>query len=309
MINSPILAVIDPTAEQQPALQRAARIARETGSALELLICDFDSDIDAGRTALVWIEEDEPAKDHLIGIYKEKLERLAEPLRKTGIDASIKVVWDFPLQDAIMREIASCRPWIVFKDTHHHNLLRRTIFSNTDWRLIRKCPVPLYLAKPRELPPHPVVYAAVDPLHEHDKPAELDHAIMEIGQRFAGYLSGELHAVHTYALPELLAATPVGVTVREMERRQRQDEFNKFVAAYSLPSGRAHFVEGLPEVKLPELTHAEHAGLVVIGAVSRRGLDRLIIGSTAERALDRLGCDLLVVKPPRHAEIVEQQAA
>ena len=301
MNNSPVLSVIDPTCEEQPALERAARIARETASPLELLICDFDFDIDAGNTALVWIKEDEPAKDHLIGIYRNKLERLAEPLRKTGIDATVKVVWKSPLQDAIVGEIAASRPWIVFKDTHHHNLLRRTIFSNTDWRLIRKCPVPLYLAKPREMPPHPIVYAAVDPLHEHDKPAELDHAIMDLGQRFADYLSGELHAVHTHDLPELLAATPVGEAVREMDRRQHRDKFNKFVAAYSLPDGRAHFVEGLPEVKLPVLTQTEHAGLIVIGAVSRRGLDRLIIGSTAERVLDRLGCDLLVVKPPRLA--------
>ena len=300
MNESPVLAVIDPTCEEQPALRRAARIARETASPLELLICDFDSDIDAGRTALVWIHEDEPAKDHLIGIYRERLERLADPYRKTGIDASVKVVWDFPLQDAIVREIAASRPWIVFKDTHHHNLLRRTIFSNTDWRLIRKCPVPLYLAKPREMPPHPIVYAAVDPLHEYDKPAELDHAIMKLARRFAGYLSGELHAVHTYDLPVLLAETPVGERVREMERRQHRDEFNEFVSDYDLPGGQVHFLKGSPEVRLPELTHAEHAGLIVIGAVSRRGLDRLIIGSTAERVLDRLGCDLLVVKPPRH---------
>ena len=301
MNDSPVLSVIDPTCEEQPALERAARIARETASPLELLICDFDFDIDAGNTALVWIKEDEPAKDHLIGIYRKKLERLAEPLRKTGIDATVKVVWKSPLQDAIVGEIAASRPWIVFKDTHHHNLLKRTIFSNTDWRLIRKCPVPLYLAKPREMPPHPIVYAAVDPLHEHDKPAELDHAIMDLGQRFAGYLSGELHAVHTYDLRELLAATPVGERVREMEGRQHRDEFNAFVSNYDLPDGRAHFVEGLPEAKLPVLTQAEHAGLIVIGAVSRRGLDRLIIGSTAERVLDRLGCDLLVVKPPRFA--------
>ena len=149
-------------------------------------------------------------------------------------------------------------------------------------------------------PRHPIVYAAVDPMHEHDKPAVLDRAIMDLGRRFAGYLAGELHAVHTYDLPLLLAATPVGEKVREMERRQHRDEFNEFMSDYDLPDGRAHFVEGLPEVRLPELTHAEHAGLIVIGAVSRRGLDRLVIGSTAERVLDRLGCDLLVVKPPRH---------
>lgn len=296
-----ILSVIDPTAEEQPALQRAAHIARETASALELLICDFDSDIDAGFTSTVWIREVEPAKDHLMAIYEEKLERLAEPLRETGIDASVRVVWDFPLQDAIAREIAASRPWIVFKDTHHHNLLRRTILSNTDWRLIRQCPAPLYLAKPNDPPAHPAVYAAVDPMHEHAKPADLDRAIVDLAQRFAGYLSGELHIVHAHDLPELLVATPVGEALRETERKRRRDMFREFVAGYALPEDRARFVEGLPEVKLPELTHEEHAGLIVIGAVSRRALDRLIVGSTAERVLDRLGCDLLVVKPPKHA--------
>ena len=301
MNKSPVLSVIDPTCEEQPALYRAARIARETASPLELLICDFDFDIDVGNTALVWIREEESAKDHLIGIYRDKLERLAEPLRKTGIDATVKVAWDSPLPDAIVREIAASRAWIVFKDTHHHNLLRRTIFSNTDWRLIRKCPVPLYLAKPRELPPHPTVYAAVDPMHEYDKPAELDHAIMDMAQRFCEFLSGELNVVHTYALPELLAATSAGQTYQTMETRQHREVFDKFVAAYGLAEDRAHFIEGLPQHRLPELTHADHVGLIVIGAVSRRGLDRLVIGSTAERVLDRLGCDLLVVKPPRLA--------
>ena len=47
MTEPPILAVIDPTAEEHPALQRAARVARKTGSPLELLICAFDPEIDA----------------------------------------------------------------------------------------------------------------------------------------------------------------------------------------------------------------------------------------------------------------------
>jgi hypothetical protein len=34
-----------------------------------------------------------------------------------------------------------------------------------------------------------------------------------------------------------------------------------------------------------------------MGAISRRGLQRLFIGNTAERMLDHLDCDVLVVKP------------
>ena len=37
-----ILAVLDPTTETQPALAKAATLARRSGATLELFICDFD---------------------------------------------------------------------------------------------------------------------------------------------------------------------------------------------------------------------------------------------------------------------------
>jgi nucleotide-binding universal stress UspA family protein len=39
------------------------------------------------------------------------------------------------------------------------------------------------------------------------------------------------------------------------------------------------------------------AGLVLMGAVSRRRLDRWFVGSTAEAVLDRLPCNVWVEKP------------
>src|SRR5512137_3076715 len=37
-----ILAVLDPTTEAQPALAKAATLARRAGATLELFVCDFD---------------------------------------------------------------------------------------------------------------------------------------------------------------------------------------------------------------------------------------------------------------------------
>jgi universal stress protein E len=45
------------------------------------------------------------------------------------------------------------------------------------------------------------------------------------------------------------------------------------------------------------LTDRLRADVVVMGAVSRRGLARVFLGNTAEEVLDRLGCDLLIIKP------------
>jgi universal stress protein E len=40
-----------------------------------------------------------------------------------------------------------------------------------------------------------------------------------------------------------------------------------------------------------------HAGMVVMGAVSRSALKRAFIGNTAETVLNAIPCDVLVVKP------------
>jgi universal stress protein E len=60
------------------------------------------------------------------------------------------------------------------------------------------------------------------------------------------------------------------------------------------------------------------ADIVVMGALARSGLKRLLIGNTAERMLDRLNCDVLIVKPrefrspvarrPRGAQIIAAPA-
>jgi universal stress protein E len=49
---------------------------------------------------------------------------------------------------------------------------------------------------------------------------------------------------------------------------------------------------------LPRLAAEWHADIVVMGAIARSGLRRVLIGSTAERVLESLPCDVLVVKPP-----------
>lgn len=296
MADKTILVVVDPTVEEQPAVEHAAVVARSAGADLELFICDYDPEIDAGEVSTVWI--DQPAKENLMQILKGKLEALAVPLRESGLNVTVDVHWDHPLDEGIVRKIEQAKPWMVFKDTHHHNVLKRTVLSNTDWHLIRQCPAPLYLVKPEPLSAKPRIYAAVDPVHEHDKPASLDHTIMGLGQELADTLGGELHVVHAYAVPSSLVALEgvPAANIFEAIETEHRDALTKFMSSYSVPEANVHFVEGLPQEKLPEITAEADAGVIIMGAVSRRGLDRIFIGSTAERVLDRLGCDLLIVK-------------
>ncbi len=177
MWENTILVVIDTTAgSHQPALERAAWLAKQAGARVELFACEFDPDLESGRIAPA-------AREAVLRQRRRSLEDLAAPLRQQGLAVSVDVVWDHPLDAAILKKAAAHDYWLVAKDTHHHNLAQRTLLTNVDWHLIRTCPVPLLLVKDRKLAAEPNVLAAVDPVNEHDKPAALDERIYTFAAR------------------------------------------------------------------------------------------------------------------------------
>jgi len=84
--------------------------------------------------------------------------------------------------------------------------------------------------------------------------------------------------------------------ITEDVEKEHRDAFEKFRARHKIPPERAHLERGAAHERLPAVTESEAAGMLVMGAVSRRGLDKVFIGSTAERVLERLPCDVLIVK-------------
>jgi len=294
MRDNTILVVVDPTAgTHQPALERAAWLAKQAGARLELFACDYDPDLDSGPAATVWTP-DSAARDRFLSRLRGNLEELAAPLHKQGLKVTVDAVWDHPFDLAIVKKAAAHDYWLVAKDTHHHNLLQRTLLSNVDWHLIRDCPVPLLLVKDRKLAAEPNVLAAVDPVNEHDKPAALDDRIFGFAQDLARVLRGHVHVVHSYATPMGAELPPDVVKVIAQEHRAAMA---RFLDTHAVLGGRSHLYEGLAHECLQKAANEHAADFVVMGAVARRGLKRLFIGSTAERVLDRLPCDLIIIKP------------
>jgi nucleotide-binding universal stress UspA family protein len=60
-------------------------------------------------------------------------------------------------------------------------------------------------------------------------------------------------------------------------------------------------MQGLTHECLVSAAIEQRADFLVMGAVARRGLNKLFVGSTASRALDRVPCDLVIVKTPGFA--------
>jgi universal stress protein E len=289
-----ILVVVDLAAgADQPVLRRAAWLAERTAASLELFACVFDADVDAGRVASITIPHPS-AREEMLLRHRRTLETYATPLRERGLSVVVSVAWDYPLDEAVVKRTAARRPWLVAKATHHHNLLQRTLLSNVDWLLIRDCPAPLLLVKDRVIATQPNVVAAIDPVHEHDKPAQLDDAIYRFASILSESIGGALHIVQAISTPMGVQLPPNvhGLIAGEHERAMAS-----FVRTHQVPADRLHVREGLPHECLLHAAEAQKADFVVMGAVARSGLKKVLIGSTASRVLDRLPCDLVSIKP------------
>lgn len=301
---SKILCVIDPTQNAQPALARASWLAESSGAEVNLLVCYYDQYLSGDR--FFDSMSLRKARRETLDRYERKLKALAAPLREDGIAVTTTVVWDHPLHEGIVRQAVALNADVVFKDTHHHSALSVTLFTNTDWSLIRACPVPLWLVTPARLHSKPTIVAAIDPFNEHDKPAALDDQILSISKTVAQNVDGDIHAFHAFN-PSLPISTtpadgfvPMPIPTAEFEQEIRERHENRFKEVtdyHEIPSDHAHLIAGMTHIELPEFAEKAEADVVVMGAVARNRLQRLFIGATAERTLGHLPCDLLVIKP------------
>ncbi len=297
---SKILVVIDPTQKEQPALARAGELARAAGAAMHLFLCDYNQ----GLSGDMFFDDARLRKSRASFLEHrgEWLDKLAAPWRDAGVAVTTEVVWNRYWYSAVVEATGREEPDMVVKETQHHATLKRVLLSSSDWSLIRECPATVLLVRAGDWARPPVFLAAVDPFHEHDKPADLDDRIIGEATRMTRLFDGQLRLVHAWRPIMPMALGPMPVTVAEgidndelFEHRKAGVE--KLAAKHGIDADDVLLGEGDMKQVLPTLVEECGASMVVMGAVARGRLERVFIGSTAERVLDKLACDLLLVRP------------
>ena len=301
-IRKILIAVADPTAKGNKAIRRGADLAGLSGASIEL----FSSVSLTGSYGDISRAESREFARLLLTQRQTQLERLAVGLRRQGFDVACTVELDYPADHSIVRQVRRSKPDLVLIEAHKHNLFARLLLSQTDFGLIRECPVPLLIVKGAPSRARPVVLAALDPWHAVGKPASLDSRIIEVARGLATLNRGSLHTAHVYAPMFGFVAGSVGgpssipISLPDAKRYKAsiQKQFQAQNRKHRISSRNAHLRAGDPALELPFLARSIKASTVVMGAVSRSTFKRLFIGNTAERVLDSLPCDVLIVKPP-----------
>jgi universal stress protein E len=296
-----LVAIKDPAAKALPVLGKAAQLSRGLNAELVLF---------HAIAAPLYLESDLARHGSLIGIERStrdgcraQLEVRALRLRRLGLRASVLAEWDHPAYEAVVRAASRVGADLIVAERHAGRRFPGWLLHLTDWELLRHSPVPVLLVKRPGIYRRPVLLAAVDPDHRYAKPERLDREILQAGALFAGALRGTLHAMHAYS-PLPLAAYTRGTLsadiVKDMQRRSAQaaaEKLGRLVRSTAIPASRRHLIARHPSDAIEQVAAETRSSVVVMGALGRSGLKRLLIGNTAERVLNYLPCDLLVLKP------------
>jgi universal stress protein E len=307
-----LLAVRDVEALSPAVLRKAAQLARSARSRLEVYHA-------IAEPVVLMPPRTAPANanyEHVLQSAARKsqarLEKAVARARLRGLRVHCRADWDYPAFEAVVRRAKAMRADLVVAIVRRHAPTARFFLRNVDWELIRHCQAPLLLLKSSRPYKRSTVLAAVDPLHAADKPARLDRKLLSIGARAANKLRGSLHMVHAWQ-PLAVAAVPMAgmpgpmwlpQAAEDQHSRSIEKAFVRLARAAAVPPNRRHLLLGTVPDVFSSALKASKAQVMVMGAISRRGIARLLIGNTAERMLDELPCDVLVVKPPGFANKV-----
>ena len=187
-------------------------------------------------------------------------------------------------------------------------------------RLLRKCPCPVWIMKSNEKLKYQRIFAAVD-VEDADNNAEritsLNRQILEMASSLALSESSELHIVHAWTawFESWLDPPPFGFfedngdvaewveQLRVVDETKMKDLIKTLTEnigqdsmGYLMPE--VHIVKGEADEVIPLLACEKKADLIVMGTIARTGIPGLCIGNTAESILNKIGCSVLVVKPP-----------
>lgn len=299
-IKKNLVAIRDVDQTPRALLRQAASIARAAKASVELFHA-IEDPLVVGFTPGLTPEQE---RERINSYYRNRLKRLEKAAVLKDVKVSSSAAWDYPAHEAIIRRALSMGADLVIAATEPRRRGARFFLRNTDWELIRHCPMPLLLVKSTRQKARPVVIAAVDPFHANAKPADLDARLLDAGGSIAQLLGGELHVFHAYlplaamtaaAMSQVPAWLPPGVEKEHTAQVKRA--LDSLAAKAGVPPARRHLSMGNVRSELSAIVRRTKASLVVMGAVSRRGLQRLFIGSTAEHALDELPCNVLIIKP------------
>lgn len=304
-----VLWVTDGKNENKLVVQRVLAVIKKFNSRLTLVhVIDeppLESAIFSGKRR----SEIAKNRNELLKVQVKKsqssLEKIADTLKKNGVRASFKVVTGKEFIEIIRLVLRNKHDLVLKKAGLDDGFLKRA-FGTEDMHLMRDCPCPVLVIKPKVRKDHPLILAAVDPDPVNSTRDAINRMIVDytlsIEQTFK---KCEIHFIHAWDINEGIVSKVGGqAEIKAMsyrERQHRRELVDNLLDQYNWDNNKpkVHILKGSPKKLIPKLAKELNAGLVVLGTICRTGIPGLVVGNTAETVMHNLECSILAIKPQK----------
>jgi nucleotide-binding universal stress UspA family protein len=279
----------------EPALQRAHELATRNDATLTV----FGTVPEPSRLTRVLQRTSGPTPELLADQLRQELANRVATV-DAPFAAQVEVAVGVPFISIVERVLRDEHDLVIITDDGPDSPV-----ASTTKHLLRKCPCPVWVMRPKDVAEHRVL-AAIDP--EPDDPAEMNRLILDLASSHAELTGAELHVAHAWSVygETALRTSPFlrspGGELDDLRRETRDghlDRLEKSLTRHRVGGmdHEVHLVEGDAGDVIPFLAEKHDITLLVMGTVGRTGVPGLIMGSNAERILDQVRCSVIAVKP------------
>jgi len=280
-----LFVVIDPTSESQPALERAALIARKNKGSITAFSAIYKpveemTDSSSRKTG----------KKAEMKAWENSVKEMTAPLRASGLRIRNVQYWTQDWYAAVSRGALREGADLVIKSTFRHGKLQRLLHSTSDFVIMRHSPAPVLLVRERKTFNGEVILAALDLESSSSGHVSINNLIMKNARQMATLTGLPLHVVAAVSSKKAdLGHLLVGVEMQEGGRDAT------IAHSFGIDAANLHILRGTAKKVIPELANSLKAEIAVMGVTTNNGIEGVLIGTTARKVIDTLECDVLTV--------------
>ena len=306
-----ILVSTDTRLERDSLVEEAADIARQNGA--KLTIVDVVPELPWLVRAAV--SDSDELREAMVKEKERRLKAIAESLTQEGLGVATRVL-EGKTSVAIIKEVLRHGHDLVIRIAKGRSSQRDGFFGATAFRLLRKCPCPVWIVSPAASTRFEHVLGCVNPDPNDPIDEELNDQVIELARSVSQYHGGRCSLVHVWSLwnEPMLKDHLSEAEFALVKDRARQEVAKNYEATLkrhrlSLESDGVELLEGEPIHEIPRFAKERQVDLVVLGTVGRSGIQGILMGNTAEQILDRIECSVLAVKPSHFVSPIKLDAS
>ena len=279
-----LFVVIDPTSDKQPALERAAALARKGKSKITAFSAVYkavDDMVDANSRR--------SGKREFLKDWESTVKKMLQPYKESGLKVSADTYWTADWYAAVSRAAMRADADLVIKSTFRHGKLQRLLHSTSDFTIMRHSPSPVLLVREGKPTNGKLILAALDLESTDEGHIGLNNSVMKHAHELSEFTGLPLHVIAATSRKPEFSHVLAGV-------EEQDGGIQATLAhAFGIQTENFHLIKGAAQNVIPAMSAKLNADVLVLGVSARSGIKGVMVGTTAKKVLDKLDCDVLAV--------------